>query len=274
MKSIVLLILVMTNGLFVYSQPNSAPLCSDPLHGELCYNMRYLRSQVLAIGAQRELMQVNYNYLNIIGGEISSIIKTLQDSQMISESHRAGLMGVQEKAQQLITEASAQDPQSLATANVIQKRCAACHSQTAPVSGIEWDQIFKNDWENIVKNCSREGRTPYLCKSMNGMLSSYAGILAASQLGRKNFEALRASASEIVRISTDLQVKKLYHSTEPLGNVQERAEEVARLAKEENPEAFEKGVLITQSCMQCHSTMNTAIKTSLLPLKSFLKKEI
>lgn len=267
MKSIILSVLIAAIGTLAYSQPTTVPLCSDPLHGELCYNMRYLRSQVQALGAQRELMQVNYSYLGVIGKEINYITNTLGDSQLITEAHRAGLIGVQEKANQLSKESSAQDPQALATANVIQKRCAACHSSAAPVSGIEWDQIFKNDWENIVKSCSREGRTPYLCKSMNGMLSAYSGILAASQLGRKNFDALRESASEIVRISSDLQAKKIYHSTEPLSNVQLKAEEVVRLAKEENSEAFDKGILITQSCMQCHASLNPMYKAATHPLK-------
>lgn len=243
----------------VQSNAAERPFCSDPMRrGELCYNMRYLKSQVLALGAQRELMQVNYPYLQIIGLEIDSIAQNLRDNKLINAEHESGILAVQEKAKQLATEAQASDYLALATANVIQKRCVACHSATAPISGIEWDQIFKNDWENIVKNCSREGRTPYLCKSMNGMLSSYSGILASSQLGRKSFPALKQSALEIARIASDLQNKKIYHQTEPLSGVQAKAEEVAKLAEQENPEAFEKGLMITQSCMQCHATLNVS----------------
>lgn len=239
------------------------PFCSDPTRGDLCYNMRFLKSQVLALGAQRELMQVNYPYLMVIGQDIDSITQNLRDSKLINPEHVPGILAIQEKAKQLSNEAKDFDSQALATANVIQKRCVACHSPTAPLSGIGWDQVFKNDWENIVKNCSREGRTPYLCKSMNGMLSSYSGIMAAAQLGRKNFAALKQSALEIARIAKDLQAKKIYHQTEPLSGVQANAEEVIRLADLEDPEAFNKGLMITQSCMQCHATVNISSNNKL-----------
>lgn len=216
--------------------------------------MKYLRSQVFAIGAQRELMQINYPYLESIGVEINETAADIRKNGLLGTIHEAGIVEIQSKAQSLIQEAKNNDPMALATSNVIQKKCAACHASAAPVSGIGWDQIFKSDWEIIAKNCAREGRTPYLCRSMNGMLTAYSGIFAASQLGRKNYTALKHSANEIARISSDLQVKKVYHASEPLGVVQSKAEEVARLASEQNPESFEKGILITQSCMQCHGT--------------------
>ena len=240
--------------LFLSQTVLSASVCTDPTKGPLCFNMKYLRSQVMAIGAQRELMQINYPYLESIGHEIDDTATNIRQNGLLGSLHDAGIVEIQSKAQSLIVEAKEQDPMALATSNVIQKKCAACHSSASPVSGIDWDQIFKSDWENIAKNCAREGRTPYLCRSMNGMLSAYSGILASSELGRKNFTALKYSALEIARISSDLQVKKVFHVTDPLGIVQTKAEEVVRLASEQNPEAYEKGLQITQSCMQCHGT--------------------
>ncbi|MEY4617726.1 MAG: hypothetical protein RJB66_2686 [Pseudomonadota bacterium] len=237
----------------------NASLCSDPLTGELCYNMRYLRSQVMALGEQRELMQVNYPYMGSIAGEINAITQNLAESKLLGTDHQEGIMAVMSQAQTLSQYANNQDPMTLTVANTIQKKCATCHSQTAATSGIGWDQIFKNDWDVISKNCNKEGRTPYLCKSMNGMMSAYSGIFAASQLGRQNFATLRMSAMEIARIAADLKEKKMMHGSDIMvGEVHLRAEETVQLASQERPEAFEKGLLITQSCMQCHGNLTRA----------------
>lgn len=248
-------------GLFFCINPAFASLCSDPLTGELCYNMRYLRSQVMALGEQRELMQVNYPYVGNIAQEINTITQNLANSQLIGD-HAEGIRAVMTQAQTLGQYANNQDPMALTVANTIQKKCATCHSQVSATSGIGWDQIFKNDWEAISKNCNKEGRTPYLCKSMNGMMSAYSGIFAASQLGRQNFETLRLSAMEIARIAGDLKEKKMMHGSDIMvGEVHFRAEETIQLAAQGRPEAFEKGLLITQSCMQCHGNLSASNKT-------------
>lgn len=244
---------------FVNSAFAAGSMCDDPLKGELCYNMRYLRSQVMALGEQRELMQVNYPYLQTIAQELTDVTQYLAQGNLIGTDHQEGIMVIMNQSRTLSQLATSQDPMALATANTIQKKCATCHSQAAATSGIGWDQIFKNDWDNIAKNCSKEGRTPYLCRSMNGMMSAYAGIFAANQLGRQNFQALKQSSKEIARITSDLLDKKMIHGSEQMiGDVHLRAEEVAQLAVQEKPEAFEKGILITQSCMQCHGNYRAA----------------
>lgn len=239
-----------------------ASVCDDPLKGELCFNMRYLRSQVMALGEQRELMQVNYPYLGVIGQEIDAITRFIDQGHLLGTEHAEGIKAIQAQAQTLIDTAKAEDPMALATANVIQKKCSSCHSPVNASSGIGWDQIFKNDWEHIVKNCSKEGRTPYLCRSMNGMMTAYSGIFSSSQLGRQNFASLKHSAIEIQRIAKDLKDKKMFHgSEEMIAEVGVKAAEVAQLATEEKVEGFEKGLLITQSCMQCHANYNRPMKS-------------
>jgi cytochrome c2 len=223
--------------------------------------MRYLRSQVMALGEQRELMQVNYPYLGVIGEEINAVTQYLAQGHLIGSDHQAGIMAIQQQSQNLLQQAANQDPMALSTANMIQKRCATCHSQSSATSGIGWDQIFKNDWETISKNCSKEGRTPYLCRSMNGMMTAYAGIYSAANLGRQNYEALKHSAKEMARIAEDLRDKKMMHGSEEIiGEVHLRAEEVVQLATQQRPEAFEKGMLITQACMQCHANYSTSAR--------------
>jgi cytochrome c553 len=245
--------------LFTFNAAGAGGLCSDPLKGELCYNMIYLRSQMLALGEQRELMQVNYPYLSSIGKEIHDVTGYLFQNSLVGTVHAEGIETIRTHSLSLVELANAEDPLALASANSIQKTCANCHSQNGTSSsGLGWNQIFKNDWDQIVKNCSREGRTPYLCRSMNGMMTAYAGIFAQSQLGRKNAEALRLSAKEIARISADLIEKKLLHGSEEiLEDVRRKAAEVAQLSGENNDAAFAKGMLITQSCMGCHSQVVT-----------------
>lgn len=230
--------------------------------------MRYLRSQVMALGEQRELMQVNYPYLGVIAQEINDITTYLAQGHLIGSDHQPGIMAIQAQVQTLTRQANSQDPMALSTANTIQKKCATCHAQASATSGVGWDQIFKNDWETIARNCNKEGRTPYLCRSMNGMMSAYAGIYSAANLGRQNYAALKQSAMEIARIAADLREKKMMHgSDEMVGEVHLRAEEVIQLATQQKPEAFEKGMFITQSCMQCHG--NTHVSARNLTFKKF-----
>lgn len=247
--------------LILINKGAKASVCDDPLKGELCYNMRYLRTQVMALGAQRELMQVNYNYLNTIGDEIQAVTNNISEGHLLSEAHLSGITEIKTQAQNLSTSARAEDPTALATANLIQKKCASCHNQNSPNSELGWDRIFKNDWEHIAKNCAREGRVPFLCRSMNGMMTSYAGIFAASQLGRQNFNALQEGTKEIVRIASDLKAKKMIHTSDDLiDDVIHRGQVVLDLSAQKDLVAFEKGLEVTQSCMQCHGIYAAAHK--------------
>lgn len=242
--------------LMLLSRVAAADVCDDPLKGQLCFNMRYLRSQIMVLGAQRELMQVNFPYLQTIGEEIQATTQHINEANLLGDQHAEGLRTVQYQAQNLVTDAKTQDPLALNTANSIQKRCATCHNPTTGPDGIGWDKIFKNDWEHISKNCSKEGRNPYVCRSMNGMMSSYLSIFSASKMNRQSFPALLANTQEIQRIAKDLNRKKMIHmSNDMLNDVISRTDDVIRLAEVQNPEAFEKGVGITQACMQCHGEM-------------------
>ena len=233
-----------------------ASKCDNPLmKDELCFKMRHLRSQVMALGAQRELMQVNYPYLAILGQEVLTLANTIETSKIAELGHPEGLEGLKLGSQSLIDLAAQQDPLALSAANTLNKRCATCHASTGPDSGrYNWDKIFKHDWDQVSKNCNREGRNPYLCKSMNGMLSAYATLITAVNADRKSFESLRYSSEEVARIAADLKAKGMLHGTEAMLNgVQAKALETAKLAIEQNDEAFNVAQDITTGCMDCHS---------------------
>lgn len=241
---------------FFSTQNLLASKCDNPLmKDELCFKMRHLRSQIMALGAQRELMQVNYPYLSVLGKEVLFMANTIDESKVAELGHPQGLEGLKTGSSALIDLASQNDPLALSAANTLQKKCASCHNQTGPDSGHGWDKIFKYDWEQVSKNCSREGRVPYLCKSMNGMLSAYATVLTGTNAERKSFDSLRMSALEVARIAVDLKAKNMFHgSEESINAVEAKALQTVKLASEGNDEAFNTAQEITSSCMECHAS--------------------
>lgn len=246
-----------------------ASQCDNPLmKDELCFKMRHLRSQVMGLGAQRELMQVNYPYLAVLGKEVLFLANNIESGKAAELGHPEGLEGLKSGSQSLIELAEQQDPLALAAANTLQKKCATCHNQSGPNGGQSWDKVFKHDWEQVSKNCSREGRVPYLCKSMNGMLSAYATVLTGPNADRKNFDALKVSALEIARIAVDLRTKNMFHgSEETMTAVETKALQAAKLAEESNSEAFTVAEEITTGCMECHASRVMSAKGNGLRLK-------
>jgi cytochrome c2 len=246
-----------------------ATQCDNPLmKDELCFKMRHLRSQIMGLGAQRELMQVNYPYLSILGKEVLFLANNINASKAGELGHPEGLEGLKSGSQTLIDLANQQDPLALAAANTIQKKCATCHNGTGPSGGRGWDKIFKHDWEQVSKNCAREGRNPYLCKSMNGMLSAYAVVLTGPNADRKSLEAVKVSTLEIARIAADLKEKKMFHgSEETMTAVETKALLTAKQAGENNEEAFTTAQEITTGCMECHSSQLMRANSTGLNLK-------
>jgi cytochrome c553 len=259
-------------GVLLSSSGLMASQCDNPLmKDELCFKMRHLRSQVMALGAQRELMQVNYPYLTILGKEVLFLANSIPPASVTELGHPEGLDGLKIGSQSLIDLASQQDPLALAAANTLQKKCASCHNQTGPSGGHSWDKIFKHDWEQVTKNCAREGRVPYLCKSMNGLLSAFATVLTGPNADRKDFEGLRLSALEISRIAGDLKAKNMLHgSEESMNAVEAKANLTAQQASESNDQAFETAREITTGCMECHASRAMSPSGQSLKLKQLL----
>lgn len=249
-----------------------AEICSDPLRNQdTCREMRHLRSQVLELGAQRDLMQVNYPYLNKIGIEIEGITERVIEKMKVEDpTHVGGLLGIQTLTTQMNKASSAGNAESFALANKIQTQCATCHSKdNVTNTGRSWSSIFKNDWSSFYKNCNEYDRNPYRCKSMYGMLSAYSSFFTAFQLGREDYEFTKMGAKEIVRIASDLKAKQMFHGTEAIiSKVESDASEVATLAENKDPSVFTKAVAITQTCMQCHAD-RLNMHSNLVSLKPF-----
>lgn len=254
MKSLsILSVLLLISGL---GSKVLAGVCDDPLRQkEVCLEMKHLRSQILVLGAQRDLLQVNYPYLQGTAAEISAVANRVKDKIINNDpNHAVGLVGVENLATELQGLASNKDTQAFVVSNNIQKQCANCHSKENPASDIRWDDIFKNDWSVFYAKCNQEDRNPYTCKSMHGMLSTISTFFTANQLALQNFEVTKMGALEIERISQDLATKHFVHGGEvALSLINHEAKQVAELADQKNPEAFGKAVAITQVCMQCHA---------------------
>lgn len=250
MKKIILLACIV----FFYSL-TSYSICNDPLKPqEVCFEMRHLRSQVLALGAQRDLMQTNYGYYEAIGNELTATVNsTINYLTRNPDMHMQGLVEIKKLSTEFEASAQTKSPETFKIANKIQMQCASCHAKDKPQSGYKWDDIFKQDWSTIYTKCNSGDHNPYYCKSMHGMLSSYSYFATANNLNRFNFKMTKYSANEIQRIATQLKSLGMYHGGEQfIQKLVDKATEVVTLADQQNPAAYQKGVELGNSCMSCH----------------------
>lgn len=234
-----------------------AGLCSDPLRQQdVCYRMKHLRSQINMLDAQRDLMQLNYPYLNAVGGDMKSLVgDILTRIRGMGEQHIRGLKEIERMAGTLETKAAGKDPDSLVLANQIRSKCLSCHASGSPSSGYDWKDISRNNWDDITKKCNAAFRNPYRCKNMYGMLTNYGYFLTALDADGENYEMAKMAAKEIVKVSKDLRNRGMVHAGEaPLKDVQSKAAAVERMAHAKDPQTFFEGAGIAQGCVACHGT--------------------
>ncbi len=270
MRSIFIKSLVISILSLVISQFSVADSCSDPSRQQdICREMKHLRSQILVLGAERDLMQINYNLMGLVGEEIKAgASRALSKLSVTDENHGAGLIGVQAIAIDLIEQSKQKNGDALMTANKIQQQCATCHNSVSPNSGYKWDDIFKSDWSVFYKKCNSSDRNPYRCKSMHGMFSYYSGFFTANQLGLQNYELTELEAQRISTIASTLKENNLIHGLEDMiEKVAVEASVVSQLAAKKDPEAFERAMTLTQSCMSCHADRPMGVMRPSIRLK-------
>lgn len=249
------LIMILGLGMNLIGTSSWASMCNDPLKdSQICLNMKHIRSQLFVMGAQRDLMQINYPYLALTANEMVISITDSITHIDLSEAHIAGLRAVQKTAQEVIDLANSRDTNVFQVANGLQNKCATCHAPESPASGQAWSKIFQSDWSQIYTKCNEPNRNPYLCKSMHGMISAYGALFTAGTLERKNFPLIEKNAAEIYRITKDLDVKNMFHgSPDTLKVVQRNADELVMMARANDSGTFEKATALIQSCMACHA---------------------
>ena len=228
--------------------------------------MNHLRSQVHVADAQRELMQVNWRYMETLGKALSATARSLLGlvSPGIPE-HLQGLSGVLKSGEEISSLAASQDPKVMTVANLLKLNCTSCHSGTHADGTPGMGDLFTKSWTEISAHCAQEGKNPYLCKSMNGMITAFGYLQSAESSKLTHFEMTEQAASEIVRILEDLKAKNYQHLPEALRmEALEAAREVQLLARSRNPGAFVKGTEIINACLKCHDSQMGPVDTASL----------
>jgi hypothetical protein len=229
-------------------------VCEGSNREGVCLKMRHLRASVNALDAQRELMQITPNYLVSLGVVLlNTAQKVRADYGFGIPEHLMGLSGIEKLSRDLTAQAAANNVEMLKTANLIRNQCASCHATSNHVGGVDWDNIFDYDWNAIAAHCNSSEANPYLCKSMNGMLSAYGYLITGYQAGLPDFAMTRQAAEEIARILVDLKAKGFNHLPEELrAQAEAEAREVSAMAADKNPDVFLRATQITNACQKCH----------------------
>jgi hypothetical protein len=156
--------------------------------------------------------------------------------------------------QELASKAARGDARMMATANSIRSNCATCHSEINPPNGIGWYDIFRYDWSQISYRCNQFGKNPYLCKSMNGLLSAHSYHRTSYEAKIEDYDLTREAAVEMVRILEDLKKQGFRHLPEKRReDAIVAAQEVADMARARDSAVFEKSRTLMNACMQCHA---------------------
>lgn len=235
----------------------------DNPNAEFCARMGHLRATINVFDQQREMNLANYQYLGILGESLKNNSNLLVKAAPPELSnHKQALQNLAQMGQQISDLSKAKDASVFAVANNAGSVCLSCHTSSSPTpGGNSWNEVFKVDWRRITQDCSQPGRNPYLCKSMNGMLTSYNHLTTAYKADIRDFTVTAGVAGEVVRILKDLKTNNFVHMSENFRSAaQTSAEEVITLAQTENPNAFVKAVQLTTSCTQCHVSGTSAIR--------------
>ncbi|GIL18225.1 MAG: hypothetical protein BroJett040_19760 [Oligoflexia bacterium] len=259
-------------GMVLATQSSFASLCNDPIRPNLiCHEMKNLRSHIMMLEAQRDLMQVDYSYIKTVADSLAQSVSSLQSrlpEEM--ENHTVALKDLSEQTAQLARLADNKNPNAFIVSNSLRDNCIECHRNEGGAGGKKWDDIFKQDWNKISQKCNTTGRNPYVCKQMYGMITNFSYILTAYMSSIENYDMTEKTSSEIARISKNLVDNNFAHDEDRVANIKEvnsRANEAVALAQKKDPAAFSKAYSVTESCMECHSTNNRNIQSSSLWFK-------
>lgn len=234
------------------SEPSTSKLCDDQtISSSVCKKMRFLRSQVMLLGEQRDLMQVNYSLLERIGLSMEQVTTQLMTSNEYS-SHLQGIERVKASAAELSHLAASRSSDAFAAANGIRNHCTSCHQDPMPGQTLAWHDLARMNWETITRRCNEVGRNPHLCKNMYGMVSSIAYFQAANGVVSLDYSLAYQAAQELARVAGYIQTLRTHGDTDVLSKVQDQAQEIMSLAQSKDPHYLEKGLQLTSSCFTCH----------------------
>lgn len=222
----------------------------------LCQKMTTLRSQIFALEAQREIMQVNPSFIAALGKGLSETAR--QALQLLGPDlpeHRQGLASLALMADDMAYKASKGDGDMMSYANTMRTNCATCHTSRNPPGDFGWDDIFNSRWEDVSKHCRQPGKNPYLCKSMYTMLSTQTYNHMALQAHIEDYDLTREVAIELLRVITDLEERGFRHlPADKRQEAQEYAREIIEMADAKNTQVFVKARNFVNACNTCHAS--------------------
>ena len=228
-------------------------VCSAPGRNQaVCERMRLLRAELNLLDQQRDFAQLNFPLLQAITEDMALNIERLL---MISGSspHLEALGQVRDEARRISKMAQENRVDAYRDANSLKTQCLACHSSVAPRSGIPWEKIAAQSWDEITNRCNEAGRNPVLCKSMHGMRAMLLYMESASLVGSINYVLLERVGREFVRLIDQIVKNRGDHGRyDTLSDVRRQAQDLITLAKKRDAQAYRQGETITQSCQTCH----------------------
>lgn len=239
-----------------------APVCTpnNSASLEFCQRMRHLRSTTSLIDSQRVLMRLDYDFLSALSLNLANNAQTLEQiAPPVLESHKVVLKKINEMATQMNQLSNAKNPFALVIANNLNSQCLNCHSSSTPETRIIWNDMFSFNWEQISKDCSSEGRNPYLCKSMNFMGANYNFMVSSYIAKIQEYSTLEMVAKEVVKILRNLKELNFVQLNEAHRlNAENAALEIVQLSKMHDATVFEKSRDLNNACMRCHNEVSPA----------------
>lgn len=240
---------------FVGFKANATGLCSDAFHQqEVCERMRYLKASLNVLDGQRELVQVNYPYLSAISTSmIDNVAGVMNVIDLSQEGHLLALKDLKTKLVDVQTLSGASNVEAVSKANLLRSSCVACHGGDRPTSGVKWGDVFYYDWEKVASGCNTGGGNPYVCRSMNGLLTAYSHILTQMQAQVQDFAVVKQDGIEILRIFGEMKKANAFHMKPELVEAAvSDAQELVKLADAQDPEVYTKAYDMSQACSHCH----------------------
>lgn len=243
-------------GLLFVGSAQAKNLCTDPFHqAEVCERMRYLKASINVLDGQREMVQVNYPYLSAVSSSMKdNVVGIMNVIALDQEDHLLALKSLKNDVSELEVLSNSSDIKAVLKANNIRQNCIACHTGEKPASGVKWGDVFYYDWENVTKDCNRNGGNPYICRNMNELLTTYSHILTQMTTGVQDFSLLKQNGLEIIRIFGEMKKAKAFHMKQELvDNAENEAKDLIALADNRDPAVYEKAVLMSNACASCHT---------------------
>lgn len=242
--------------LFLTFTTHAGGLCSDPFHQtEVCERMRYLKASLNVLDGQRELNQVNYPYLAAIGATMKNdVVGIMNVIDMTEADHLKALKDLKNNVTELEALANASDIKAAGKSVGLKASCTTCHAGEKPPSGVKWGDVFYYNWTQVVQDCDNNGGNPYICRNMNGLLTTYSHILTQMTTQIEDFEVLKQNGLEILRIFGEMKNVRAFHmKPELVEDAVNSAQELVKLADAKDSEAYTKAVLMANACSSCHT---------------------